>query len=135
MPQAQSRMQAVVARPHLSRARRSFVPYPWSPYSIVETPLTEWIPPKANNGIRCLPKLDTSDYPEVIHLMRLLRSSRGPLVAILPLFPRRLQLPIPLGENLLLMPAEHVPWRVSDGAVQTGVVVVVYVTLNQTARV
>jgi hypothetical protein len=65
----------------------------------------------------------------------LLRSSRGPLVAILPLFPRRLQLPIPLGENLLLMPAEHVPWRVSDGAVQTGVVVVVYVTLNQTARV
>jgi hypothetical protein len=37
--------------------------------------------------------------------------------------------------NLLLMPAEHVPWRdVSDGAVQTDVVVMVYVTLNQTAR-
>jgi hypothetical protein len=67
---------------------------------------------------------------------RLLRSSRGPLVAILPVFPRRLQLPIPLGENLLLMPAEHVPRRdVSDGAVQTCVVVMVYVILNQTARV
>jgi hypothetical protein len=26
----------------------------------------------------------------------------------LPLFPRRLQLPIPLGLNLLLMPGEHV---------------------------
>jgi hypothetical protein len=56
-------------------------------------------------------------YPEVIHFVRssgcpqtrLLRSSRGPLAATLPLFPRRLQLPIPLGENLLLMPAEHVP--------------------------
>jgi PAS domain S-box-containing protein len=31
--------------------------------------------------------------------------------AILPLFPRRLQLPVRLGENLLLMPAEHVPRR------------------------
>jgi hypothetical protein len=30
--------------------------------------------------------------------------SRGLLAAILPLFPRRLQLPIPLGLNLLLMP-------------------------------
>jgi hypothetical protein len=56
-------------------------------------------------------------YLEVIHFVRssgcpetgLLRSSRGPLAAILPLFPSRLQLPIPLGENLLLMPAEHVP--------------------------
>ena len=34
--------------------------------------------------------------------------SRGPLAVILPLFPRRLQLPIPLGVNLLLMPSEHV---------------------------
>jgi hypothetical protein len=83
-------------------------------------------------------------YPEVIHFIRssgcpetrLLRSSRGPLAAILPLFPRRLQLPIPLGENLLLMSAEHVPRRdLSDGAVQTDVVVMVYVTLNQTPRV
>jgi hypothetical protein len=43
--------------------------------------------------------------------------SRGPLAAILPLFPCRFQLPIPLGLNLLLMPGEHVPRRdVSDGA-------------------
>jgi len=28
-----------------------------------------------------------------------------------PLFPRRFQLPIPLGLNLLLMPGEHVPRR------------------------
>ena len=34
--------------------------------------------------------------------------SRGPLAAILPLFPRRLQFPIPIGLNLLLMPGEHV---------------------------
>ena len=46
--------------------------------------------------------------------------SRGLLAAILPLFPRRVQLPIPLGLNLLLMPGEHVLWRdVADGAVQT----------------
>ena len=45
--------------------------------------------------------------------------SRGPLAAILPLFPRRLQLPIPVGLNLLLMPGEHVLWRdVADGAVR-----------------
>jgi hypothetical protein len=55
--------------------------------------------------------------PEAIHFIRysacpetgLLRSSRGLLAAILPLFPRRLQLPIPLGLNLLLVPGEHVP--------------------------
>ncbi len=51
------------------------------------------------------------------------------LTAIPPLFPRRLQLPIPLGLNLLLMPGEHVLWRdVADGAVQTDVVVVLYVS-------
>jgi hypothetical protein len=62
--------------------------------------------------------------------------SRGPLAATLPLFPRRLQLPIPLGLNLLLMPGEHVLWRdVADGAVPMNVVVVVYVTVNQTARI
>jgi hypothetical protein len=56
----------------------------------------------------------------------LLGSSRGPLAAVLPLFTRRIQLPIPLGENLLLMPAEHVPRRdVSDRTVQTDVVVMV----------
>ena len=46
--------------------------------------------------------------------------SRGPLAAIHPLFPRRVQLPIPLGVNLLLMPGEHVLRRdVANGAVQT----------------
>src|SRR5215831_3561420 len=45
--------------------------------------------------------------------------SRRPLAAILPLFLRRVQLPIPLGLNLLLMPGEHVLWSdVADGTVQ-----------------
>ena len=62
--------------------------------------------------------------------------SRGPLAAILPLFPRRLQLPIPLGVNLLLMPGEHVLRRVvAKGGVQTNVVVMLYVTLHQTPRI
>jgi hypothetical protein len=62
--------------------------------------------------------------------------SRGPLAAILPLFPRRLQFPIPLGLNLLPMPGEHVIRRdVTNGAVQTHVVVMLYLTLNQTPRV
>jgi hypothetical protein len=40
------------------------------------------------------------------------------------MFPRRVQLPIPLGLNLRLMPGEHVLWRdVADGTVQPGVVV------------
>ena len=34
-------------------------------------------------------------------------ASRGPLSAIYPLFPRRLQSPIPLGLNLLLIPGEQ----------------------------
>ena len=51
-------------------------------------------------------------------------SSRGPLAAILLLFPRRLQFPIPVGLNLLLMPGEHVLRRdVTDGPVQTHIVV------------
>jgi hypothetical protein len=62
--------------------------------------------------------------------------SRGPLVAILPLFPRRLQLPILPSLNLLLMPGEHVLRRdVADGTVQADVVVMLHVTLNQTARI
>ena len=62
--------------------------------------------------------------------------SRGLLATNLPLFPRRLQLPIPLGLNLLLMPGEHVLRRdVSDGAVQTHVVAVLHVTLHQTPRI
>jgi hypothetical protein len=56
-------------------------------------------------------------------------------MAILPLFPRRVQLPISLGLNLLLMPGEHVLWPdVADGAVQTHVVVMLYLTLHQTKR-
>src|ERR1017187_9815304 len=56
--------------------------------------------------------------------------SRDPLAAILPLFPRRFQLPIPLGLNLLLMPGEHILRRdVADGAVQTQVIVMLCVTL------
>jgi hypothetical protein len=62
--------------------------------------------------------------------------SRGALAAILSLFPRRLQFPVPLGVNLLLMPGEHVLRRdVADGAVQTSVVVMLYVTLHQTPRI
>src|SRR6202795_137185 len=62
--------------------------------------------------------------------------SRRPLAAILPLFLRRVQLPIPLGLNLLLMPGEHVLRRdVADGTVQTHVVVMLYVTLHQTPRI
>jgi hypothetical protein len=60
-------------------------------------------------------------YPEVVHFVhssgcpatKLLRPSRGPLAAIIPLFPR-LQLPIPLGENLLLMPTNtSSEWQLS----------------------
>jgi hypothetical protein len=57
---------------------------------------------------------------------------RGPLTAILPLLPSRLQLPIPLGVNLLLAPGTHVLRRdVPDGAVQTEVVVMLQVTFNE----
>jgi len=82
--------------------------------------------------------------PEAIHFIRysacpatgLLRSSRGLLAAILPLFPRRLQLPIPLGLDLLLMPGEHVLWRdVAYRTVQADVVVMLHVTLRQTKRI
>ncbi len=62
--------------------------------------------------------------------------SRGLLAAILPLSPRRLQLPIALGLNLLLVSGEHVLRRdVADGAVQAHIVVMLYVTLNQTSRI
>jgi hypothetical protein len=55
--------------------------------------------------------------------------SRGLLTTTLPLLPRRLQLPISLGLDLLLPPGEHVLRRdVSDGAVQADFVVVVQVT-------
>jgi len=44
--------------------------------------------------------------------------SRRPLAAILPLFLRRVQLPIPLGLNLLLMPGEHVVPRQNSGSTE-----------------
>src|ERR1700687_1807529 len=61
-----------------------------------------------------------------------LHPSRRPLAAILPLFLRRVQLPIPLGLNLLLVPGEHVLWSdAADGTVQTNVVVMLHITLYQ----
>ena len=58
---------------------------------------------------------------------------RDTLAAILPLFPRRIQLTIPFGLNLLLMSGKHVFRRdVADVAVQTNGVVMLDVTLNQT---
>jgi hypothetical protein len=49
----------------------------------------------------------------------------GPLAAILPLFPRRFQFPIPVGLNLLLMPGEHVLRRDGTAAnLQSSAVVV-----------
>jgi hypothetical protein len=60
----------------------------------------------------------------------------GLLAAMLPLFPGRFQFPISLGLNLLLMSGEHVFWRdIADGAVQTLVVVMLDVTLDQTPRI
>jgi hypothetical protein len=59
-----------------------------------------------------------------------------PLATILPLFPCRLQFPIPVGPNLLLMPGKHVHWGdVADRAVQTNVAVMFYVILDQTLRI
>ena len=62
--------------------------------------------------------------------------SRGPVVSVLPPFSCRLQLPVPLGLNLVLMPGEHVLRRdVTDGAVQADVVVMLYLTPNQTPHI
>lgn len=93
-----------------------------------------WTLPSAARALLCTPgalkarRRPTGSNP--------FHPSRGPLAAIPPLFPRRFQLPIPLGLNLLLMPGEHVLWRdVTDRAVQTNVVVMLYVTFNQTPRI
>ncbi len=59
--------------------------------------------------------------------------SRGRLATNLPLLPRRLQLPIPVGVNLLLTPGEHVLRRdVADRTVQADVVVMLDLALHQT---
>src|ERR1700726_3243636 len=64
------------------------------------------------------------------------KRSRSLLPTNLPLFSRRLQLPIPLGVDLLLTPGEHVLRRdVANRAVQADVVVMLDVALHQTPRV
>ena len=71
-------------------------------------------------------------YPAHRHL----RSSHGLLPTSLPLFSRLLQLPIPLGMDLLLTPGEHVLRRdVADGTVQADVVVMLQRPGNGAVRV
>ena len=63
-------------------------------------------------------------------------SSRGLLATNLPLFSRLLQLPIPLGMDLLLTPGEHVFRRdVADGTVQADIVVMFHVALYEPPRI
>jgi len=69
--------------------------------SLRESCLREMCMGSLGGGRRPARERASSD-PTVLH------PSGGPLVSIPPLFPRRLQLPIPLGENLLLMLDEHV---------------------------
>src|SRR4051794_35315677 len=67
---------------------------------------------------------------------RALRSSRGLLTTNLPLFSGLLQLPIPLGMDLLLMPGEHVLRRdIANRTVQANVVVMLDVALHQSPRI
>ena len=62
--------------------------------------------------------------------------SRGRLATNLPLLPRRLQLSISVGVDLLLTPGEHVLRRdVADRTVQADVVVMLDVALHQTPRI
>src|SRR5713101_3405351 len=59
--------------------------------------------------------------------------SRSLLPTNLPLLSRRLQLPIPIGVNLLLSARQHVLWcDVAGGTVQANVVVMLDVALHQT---
>ena len=62
--------------------------------------------------------------------------SRGPLATILPMFPRRCQLAVAFGVDLLLAPGQHVGRRdEADRAVQAHGVVVIHVLLNQPPRI
>ncbi len=72
-----------------------------------------------NQNDRVLARLKEGTWlqmPEALHWSppvtrlggNLFHRSCGLLAAILPLFPRRLQPPVPLGLNLLLVPSEHV---------------------------
>ena len=68
-------------------------------------------------------------YPQVIHF----RPLRDTLAEILPLFPRRFQLPIPFRMNLLLTPSQHVlRGDVTDRSIQTDVVVMLDVAPHET---
>jgi hypothetical protein len=58
--------------------------------------------------VQCERRTEASAQARLLRPDNSFHPSRGPLAAILPLFPRRLQFPIPLGLNLLLMPGEHV---------------------------
>jgi hypothetical protein len=70
----------------------------------------------------------TGDWP--------FRSSRSLLAMNLPLLSRRLQLPIPLGMNLVLTPVEHVLRSdVARGTAQADVVVMLDVALHKTSRI
>jgi hypothetical protein len=61
------------------------------------------------------------------------RRSCGPLAAILPVFSRRFQFPIPVDLNLLLASGQHILRRdLADGTVQADVVVMLDVALYQT---
>ena len=63
-------------------------------------------------------------------------ASSGLLATNPPLFPGRLQLPIPLGMDLPLTPGEHVLRSdVADGTVQPDVIVMLDVALYQTPRI
>src|ERR1035438_6368391 len=65
-----------------------------------------------------------------------LRFSRSLLPTNLTLFSRRLQLPIPLGMDLLQAPYGHVLERdVGDGAVHADIVVMLDVALDQAPRI
>jgi len=71
--------------------------------------------------------------PPAGHATRAIRASSGLLAPNLPLFPRRLQLPVALRMDVQLPPRQHILRRdVARGAVQLDVVVVVYVSAYQT---
>ena len=71
--------------------------------------------------------MNSKTTPSVVSL-----TSSGLLPTNLPLLPRLLQLLISLGVDLSLAPGEHVPWRdVADGAIQTGIFVMLDITFHQ----
>lgn len=58
------------------------------------------------------------------------------MAEVVPLFPRRFQLPVSFGLNLLLSSSEHVLWReVANGTVQANVVVMLNVAGYEEPRI